>query len=165
MRKYLTGFAILIFILVISSTSSAIQYSAQGSDDGLTIYFPMVANNHGGETAVIVNHLNTDIHEIPDFWINEARKYVIHYAHTSHGSQILSGLQWLEAQDSRYNISIAASGLVALPADTTAMRFYDGNNYSGTTYITPDMYWETSAGIEHTQSVVATGWFDLSLWT
>ena len=126
----------LIFVLV-SSFFPSLQPSANGEGEDQMIYLPLVANNNGSTNPLIVNHLNTDVHEIPDYWINEARKFVIHYAHTSHGSQILTGLNWLEAQDPKYNVSIIASGVVAQPPDTTAMGFYDGNNYSGTTYITP----------------------------
>ena len=99
------------------------------------------------------------------FGSTKRRNLRSHYAHTSHGSQILSGLEWLESQDSKYNVDIQANGTVVLPGDTTALRIYDGNNYDGNTYITPDLYWETAGGIEHTRSVANTGWFDFSLWT
>jgi len=49
--------------------------------------------------------------------------------------------------------------------NTDVLRFYDGNNYGGDNYITPDMYWESDDGLNHTRSVVATGLFDFSLWT
>ncbi len=128
-------------------------------------YLPLIGLNHSAEQAIVVGHLHTDALQIPDFWIEEARKFVVHYAHTSHGSQVLTGLQWLENRDSRFNVDIEASGAVVLPDDTTALRVYDGNNYPGNTYITPDMYWETASGMDHTRSVADTGWFDFSLWT
>jgi uncharacterized repeat protein (TIGR01451 family) len=52
-----------------------------------------------------------------------------------------------------------------LPPDSTALRIYDGNNYPGDTYITPDQYWESVGGIDHTRSVADTDWFDFSTWT
>jgi len=165
MRKYLTFSALLLLMILVSSFFSALQPTANGKGDNLKIYLPLVINSSSSAKPLIVNHLNTDVHEIPDYWINEARKLVIHYAHTSHGSQILTGLQWLEKQDPKYNVSIIANGLVAQPPDSTAMGFYDGNNYSGNTYITPEMYWESAAGRLKTRSVVGTGWFDISLWT
>jgi hypothetical protein len=112
-----------------------------------------------------VDHRHTDISQIPDEWIEAAKQYVVHYAHTSHGSQILSGLRWLEDQDPKYNVDIKASKVLALPTDITALGFYDGNNYSSTTYITPEKYWESQDGINHTRQVVDTGSFDFSLWT
>lgn len=165
MRKFLPVSACLLIIIFLLSFLSSPQFTANANGDNFSIFLPLVSTQSSNAKPLIVNHLNTDIHEIPDYWINEARKLVIHYAHTSHGSQILTGLKWLEEQDPKYNVSIIASGLVTQPSDTTAMGFYDGNNYSGTTYITPEMYWETLDGIQHTQSVVATGWFDISLWT
>lgn len=165
MRKYLSVSVLLLIIVFVSSFFPSLQPSANGEGEDLMVYLPLVANNNGSAIPLIVNHLNTDVHEIPDYWINEARKLVIHYAHTSHGSQIHTGLKWLEAQDSKYNVSIVVSGVVAQPPDATALGFYDGNNYSGDTYITPEQYWESTDGIQHTQSVVATGWFDVSLWT
>ena len=114
---------------------------------------------------IIIDHTTTDITLIPDYWLEQAKKVAIHYAHTSHGSQVLSGLNWLEGQEAKYNVAILESGPVALPGDTTAMRFYDGNNYPGDTYITPDQYWASADGIAHTQSVANTGWFTYSTWT
>lgn len=126
------------------------------------LYFPLVVN---GSTAILVDHRHTDIHQIPDIWIERARGLVVHYAHTSHGSQVLTGLNWLESRDARFNVDIEASGLVVLPDDGSALRVYDGNNYAGDTYITPDKYWETASGMDHTRQVADTGWFDFSLWT
>ena len=117
------------------------------------------------KTAIVADHRHTDISQIPDEWINQARAYVIHYAHTSHGSQTLSGLEWLSLQDPRYKVDIQPNGTVVLPPDATALRVYDGNNYPGDMYITPDQYWESESGKDHTRSVMNTGWFDVSLWT
>jgi hypothetical protein len=76
-------------------------------------------------------------------------------------------LNWLESQNSKYNVTIQASGTVVTPTNpiTDTLWIYDGNNYPGDTYITPDQYWETANGIEHTRSVLNTGEFDFSLWT
>ncbi len=114
--------------------------------------------------AIVVNHLHTNVLSIPDEWIDAARQFVIHYAHTSHGSQVLSGLEWLAAQDTKYAIDISYTDVTVSP-DPNVLRFYDGNNYEGNNYITPEMYWETEDGITHTHSVADTGLFDFSLWT
>jgi hypothetical protein len=125
-------------------------------------YLPVVIRP---EVSLVADHRHTDVTQIPDYWIAQARTLAVHYAHTSHGNQILAGLRWLEDRDPRYNVDIVESGAVALPGDTTALRIYDGNNYPGDTYITPEMYWETQDGIDHTRNVADTGWFDFSLWT
>jgi hypothetical protein len=163
-RKYF----LLMIVLFVGVTAVTL---AMGGNPSLAqtmdefVYLPMVVGGSSPSETIVVDHQHTDVSQIPDYWIEQARQYVVHYAHTSHGSQVLSGLKWLEAQDARFNVDIQASGSVVLPSDTTALRIYDGNNYSGDTYITPDMYWEGANGLAHTRGVVDTGWFDFSLWT
>ncbi len=130
-------------------------------------FLPIVADEYTPNTtmgAIIVDHHHTDVHQIPDEWITQARQFVIHYAHTSHGSQILSGLEWLAGQDARFAVDISTTD-VAVSSNPNVLRLYDGNNYSGNNYITPDMYWEGDGGMNHTRSVADTGLFDFSLWT
>jgi hypothetical protein len=48
---------------------------------------------------IIIDHTCTDISKIPTSWIDSARsQYKIWYGHTSHGSQITSGMNMVEAQ-------------------------------------------------------------------
>jgi hypothetical protein len=131
---------------------------------GTTLYFPVIFKNAPPQ-AIVIDHTTIDISLIPPEWITAAKALVVHYAHTSHGSQVLTGLAWLETQNAAYNVQITASGAVIDPATSGAMSFYDGNNYPGNTYITPDMYWELADGVAHTRSVANTGWFDYSTWT
>ena len=159
-------FIVVLFVGITAVTLTTKQKPSLAQDLDKFIYLPLVVGGGSSSTqAIIIDHQHTDVSQIPDYWIEQARQYAVHYAHTSHGSQILSGLSWLEAQDSRYNVAIQANGTVVLPSDTTALRIYDGNNYAGDTYITPEMYWESADGLAHTRSVVGTGWFDFSLWT
>jgi hypothetical protein len=154
-----------VVIFILPGNLTLAKYESLQADHSL--YLPLILNNSISppSTAIIVDHRHTDINQIPDVWIGHAKKFVVHYAHTSHGSQVLTGLRWLEEQDAKYNVDIEASGDVILPDDASALRIYDGNNYPGDTYITPDMYWEGEAGIDHTESTLNTGWFDISLWT
>jgi hypothetical protein len=154
-----------VVIFILPGNLTLAKYESLQADHSL--YLPLILNNSISppSTAIIVNHRHTDISQIPDVWIGHAKKFVVHYAHTSHGSQVLTGLRWLEEQDAKYNVDIEANGTVVLPSDTTALRIYDGNNYPGDTYITPDMYWEAEDGIDHTEITLNTGWFDISLWT
>lgn len=154
-----------IISIGVPNTSRAESFSLNNS--GYHAYFPIILGSGSSTGLIITNHLHTDISQIPDYWIEQARQFVVHYAHTSHGSQIISGLTWLEARDPKYKFTIAESGTVVLPSDplTKTLRMYDGNNYPESTYITPDMYWESEDGINHTRSILDTGWFDFSLWT
>jgi len=158
-----------IFVLLASLTGNTTNFSYAGEPDILkdnSCYLPLVTNNQLTplQQAIVVDHRHTHVSQIPPFWVGEAKKLVVHYAHTSHGSQVLTGLDWLEGRDPTYNMAIEVGGSVAIPADTTALRFYDGNNYSSY-YIEPHMYWSTTDGINHTRSVANTGLFDFSLWT
>jgi len=72
-----------------------------------------------------------------------------HYAHTSHGSQLTTGLQRLEELDMRYDV---ARGRRYLPATPEALNIFDGQAHD--TYITPEEYWRSSAGIGYTQAVL-----------
>jgi len=47
--------------------------------------------------AIIIDHTCTDINQVPDSWINEAKEdFKISYGHTSHGSQIVTGMDILK---------------------------------------------------------------------
>ena len=155
----------LICLLALVGALIASQAPIRADEMAPRAYMPLIARANIEREATVVDHRHTDISQIPDVWIDQARTLVVHYAHTSHGGQVLAGLEWLAARDARFRVDIVTSGVVTLPSDTTALRVYDGNNYPGNTYITPDMYWETSDGVAHTRSVLGTGWFDVSLWT
>jgi hypothetical protein len=40
---------------------------------------------------IIINHTCTDATKIPDVWLTKAKELTMHYAHTSHGNQLLQG--------------------------------------------------------------------------
>jgi hypothetical protein len=133
------------------------------------IYFPLIYHSAPiTESPIIINHNNIDITLIPEEWLTAARALTIHYGQTSHGSQILSGLGYLETyvDGTKYNYAISPGGTPpSLPAGSNLLKIYTGNNYSGNTYITPDMYWDGTTGINHTISTAATGLFDYSMWS
>ena len=61
-----------------------------------------------GQSPVIVNHTCTDISSIPEKWVDSAKKKLyIAYGHTSHGSQLTSGMNAIKAyfSDGLYNWS------------------------------------------------------------
>jgi len=54
--------------------------------------------------AIIVDHTCTDITKIPNHWINKAKAdFGISYGHTSHGSQVVSGMEALSANSKIYS--------------------------------------------------------------
>jgi uncharacterized repeat protein (TIGR01451 family) len=115
---------------------------------------------------IIIDHTCTDITKIPDYWLEQAKDLVIHYAHTSHGSQINSGLGKLEQVDSTYSFHRFTAGSApptSLPCEEGELCMYDGNPPE--TYITPEGYWQTPDGITRTKAVADTGLFDYSMWS
>ncbi len=118
-----------------------------------------------GQQALIIDHTCTNIDAIPEYWIDQAKQLTIHYAHTSHGSQVNSGAENWESMYPFYSFTRRASGSEGLPAveDPPALRMYDGNPPE--TYITPEDYWSTEGGRDRTRAVAGTGNYDYSMWS
>ncbi len=116
--------------------------------------------------AIIIDHTCTDLELIPDYWLAQAKELAFHYAHTSHGSQIISGLQALEGWNPKYAYSVFNAGAVpptTLNCDEGSLCIFNGNPPE--TYITPDDYWSSSSGRDRTRAVASTGLFDYSMWS
>lgn len=66
------------------------------------------------QEPVIVDHRHTDITQIPDHWILQAKQFLrIGYGHTSHGSQLVTGLEaYRDTGVSIYDYSSSDWGLV-----------------------------------------------------
>jgi hypothetical protein len=156
MKRFRLSFLLLCALVLFSAAWAGLARSAGAEAQ------PALAPFAG---ALIIDHTCTDISRIPDYWLTQAKSIVFHYAHTSHGSQINSGLRKLEENDPKYGVNIHYGGLVALPGGSGVLRIYDGNNYSDTDYITPEMYWASADGIAHTRAVANMGEFDYSMWS
>jgi hypothetical protein len=62
------------------------------------------------QDPLIINHLCTDIDQIPKEWILKAKDdFRIAYGHTSHGSQIISGMEVLASQSELYSFNYEGS--------------------------------------------------------
>jgi hypothetical protein len=108
--------------------------------------------------------LHTDISRIPDRWVTAAKGYALHYAHTSHGSQLLDGAAYWEGINSTYDSAVwSGANPLSMPPAPGALRIYDGN--LNDTYITPELYWSTEAGRNTTQAVANSGVFRYSMWS
>ncbi len=54
------------------------------------------------QDAIIINHKNVDVNKIPDKWIKKAKRNLrIGYGHTSHGSQLVTGLAAYQGKKGR----------------------------------------------------------------
>ncbi|MFH1904490.1 MAG: hypothetical protein ABIK53_03060 [bacterium] len=101
------------------------------------------------KSAIIIDHTCTDLSKIPMKWIEAAKARIkLHYAHTSHGGQILVGMQEIAKFNSICNFT-KKSG--SLPVTTNSLAIFDGQENDS--YITPEEYWASEAGRRATQSV------------
>lgn len=161
--------AVVISIALVESVSSipAVPVLRAASGPLLAPSYVTAVEAAPAGQAIIIDHTCTDISQVPTYWIERAKELTIHYAHTSHGSQLISGAENIEIYlDPMYDIDVLASGPVALPGDPDALGMYDGNNVGGSnTYITPNLYWEGESGMGLTRSVADTGWFNFSMWS
>ncbi len=121
--------------------------------------------NAFADSPVIIDHTCTDLSRIPDTWLEQAKLLTLHYAHTSHGSQITSGIACLESQHTEYSVAVRSGATEGLPPeeDPSALRIYDGNPPE--TYIEPNDYWDGTAGQDRTKAVADTGNYDFSMWS
>ncbi|HLP58851.1 MAG TPA: hypothetical protein VK186_08480, partial [Candidatus Deferrimicrobium sp.] len=116
--------------------------------------------------AIIIDHNCTDITKIPDSWLSQVKNSLtVHYAHTSHGSQITTGLERLANANSKYRFS---AGDCSVPGTANALNLMDGQYIADSsyceTYITPELYWQDS-GIDITRYVLNHYNFEISLWS
>ena len=121
-----------------------------------------LAPSGAGSQPLIVTHACTDTSEIPETYIDAAQAGIkLHYAHTSHGGQLTTGLSRIEAGEPAYSVAI---GYRALPSEPGALCIFDGQEHD--TYITPDEYWETHAGMDYTRDVLNNyPTINVSMWS
>ena len=84
-RGLVVSVALLVLVLTVAASGSAAQPPGGES-----------ARPQG--EAIIIDHTCTDLSQIPDYWLEQAKKLAFHYAHTSHGSQINTGLEVVEQE-------------------------------------------------------------------
>jgi len=89
MFRRIYSFAILFFLLIALSLSSL----------GATTRSVTQARS----APIIVDHRHTDITQIPDYWIEQAKAMLrLSYGHTSHGSQLVSGMGSIQVVNPLY---------------------------------------------------------------
>ena len=169
-RSSFVGIVLVLVLLATSSGGAAILASDAPDPEPIAqeVLEPDTAAVESNLAAqpIIIDHTCTDLSKIPDTWLEEAKKLTFHYAHTSHGGQINSGLTKLEQVAPKYDWYRFSAGSVppsSLPCTAGSLCMYDGNPPE--TYITPGDYWEGTSGISRTQAVADTGLFDYSMWS
>ncbi|MBS3793966.1 MAG: hypothetical protein KGY80_03670 [Candidatus Thorarchaeota archaeon] len=112
--------------------------------------------------GLVADHECISLDEIPDEWLEQAKSNLkIHYAHTSHGGQITTGLQRIESANATFSCAIGSGNL---PAEEGALCMLDGNPPHS--YITPELYWSTADGLSTTQNTLDSNpTLTISLWS
>jgi len=116
----------------------------------LLLFFATESHSVEFPNPIIIDHNCADLSKIPLSFIDSAIANLhMHYAHTSHGSQLITGVERIEAVDPRYAIGVAYS---YLPDEEDAVCVFDGQPDGD--QIQPEEYWRTEAGMDLTRSVL-----------
>ena len=106
---------------------------------------PLVA-----QPSLIIDHQCRDISAIPLNWVDSVRNTIkFHYAHTSHGSQLITGLEMLYLENDNYAYERRYS---YLPEYTDALCIFDGQLTSN--YIEPADYWDSFEGMNEVRTIL-----------
>ena len=104
-----------------------------------------------GTGPLVIDHNCSDLSKVPLDWVDAVQANLrLHYAHTSHGHQLTRGLEIIEGADPSYNIALEYR---LLPVESDAFCIFDGQEEL--TYVTPEEYWNSAAGMNKTRSVLA----------
>ena len=91
---------------------------------------------------IIIDHTCTDLSAIPSQYIDIVKSDLrFHYAHTSHGGQLTTGLNRIENQDSTFGVIISGS---EVPDSDIVLSIRDGMSPTRDDYVTPDDYFSST---------------------
>jgi hypothetical protein len=143
-------------------------YNSCGTREGVRTYCDYVCSGNNCISApstggFIINHLNTDITQIPSTCIEKAKALTFQYAHRSDGANILQGLNYVYNQNNAFR---SAYQIDSLPSQTSPirLRIMDGNPPESD-YSYPENYWNSADGRAATEYNWASGNFDASMWS
>jgi hypothetical protein len=110
---------------------------------------------------LIFDHRHTDLADVPLACIETVKNStaIFHYAHRSHGSQLIVGAESLEQADPTYAFVDRFCGV---PWETGALRMWDG--MTTTNLVDADGYWATTAGIDELRGILANPDIRTSAW-
>ena len=134
----------------------------------LGIVVILLLSNSSMSQGLIIDHTAVQkFDDIPAEWLDAARQFTLHYAHTSHGMQIISGLKYIEEKidQEKYKVAFVAhyardpGPAAALPCEENppALRIADTGRK-------PDGYWNSDAGLNETRSYATSGLYNFSMF-
>lgn len=152
--------------ITLSSTGSyTYTLTATNSEGSVTAAVTVTCGNSPSSGNRTIDHTCLNVTAIPQQWINSVKQNIrLHYAHTSHGGQLLCGAEIL-TDSSDYDTEI---GWCTLPTTTTMLSIMNGNpgvnGRSDDDYISPDMYWESEDGMNWVRDILNNYNVNVSMW-
>ena len=93
-----------------------------------TTAMPPLAEDLGAAGPIIIDHTCTDLSQVPDYWIDQAKAVLrVSYGHTSHGSQPITGMSVLEDNTPSGLYDFNTNGAIAAGVLSIADRVPDGD--------------------------------------
>lgn len=85
---------VLVLTLLVTSSGAGVTFAAHPIPGSL----PPGASSPQSLQPIIADHTHTDLSKVPEYWIEQAKaQFRLSYGHTSHGSQIVTGMDVLMA--------------------------------------------------------------------
>lgn len=106
MKRYL--WLLVICLAVFIAIDSPFRVTAGQNAEGGIVYLPYIVqgNQSQANNATIINHASTNLANIPEQWITTAKSNLrLSYGHTSHGSQLVTGANYLAQKNSLYSLN------------------------------------------------------------
>jgi uncharacterized repeat protein (TIGR01451 family) len=168
-KKRFLGLTVMLVLVVVVSGAVAASISAAYPDPDRQAHeperraeVPTTATAHSGAASqpIIIDHTCTNLSEIPDNWIEQAKALLrLSYGHTSHGSQPISGMGVL-MDDPSYGGLYDFNTNGAIEPDTLSLADYtpsgDLGNPDRTTWATRTR--EYLNGVGSDRNVVVWSW-------
>jgi hypothetical protein len=131
---------------------------------GLLWFQPQQVFSWDGTEPLIIDHTAVQqFNQIPDYWLDQARRMSVYYGHTSHGSQIVAGLNYLEAYIDPAKYKFKASMRYSLPVTAPAQENPPALLMTELG-AQPYEYWEGTAAQDETIRTINSLGVDLAGW-
>ena len=164
-KRNMSRYSILALALVLFSTIATTNTSTMLREQCPKPYIARDVNTCSLSGPRVINHNCTNFHRIPGSYLNmiKGMNFNVHYAHTSHGGQIVQGLGLIGSENATFNYT---TGYCDIFPSGDSLDILDGqrNNTQQIDYITPDLYWEASYGLDLTRYVLDHYPINVSMW-
>jgi hypothetical protein len=100
---------LVLVLLAVLGCLARFVYSAARADapTNKILFIPIVSSSKAVSSgqALIIDHNQTDLSKIPASWITAAKTQLrVSFGHTSHGSQLITGAEYLQSSNPLYSI-------------------------------------------------------------